>query len=199
MDTMILATKNKGKIKEINRMLDHLEYKFISMEEAGIDLNVVEDGVTFEENAIKKAKEVMRVSGKVALSDDSGLEVDYLDKAPGVYSARFLGEETSYKVKNQHILEKLKGVPEKKRTARFVCVVAVAFPNGDILTSRGVIEGIIGHAQQGSNGFGYDPIFYVPKYRCTTADMPFELKDSISHRGQALKAMKQQIKGYMKK
>lgn len=185
---MIFATKNKGKMKEIIEIMAGMD--ILSMEEAGIDIDVVEDGETFEENAIKKAVEIMKISGKIALADDSGLEVDYLDKAPGVYSARYMGEKTSYDIKNKKIIELLEGVPEEKRTARFVSVIAAALPSGRKICTKGTIEGIIGYEQKGENGFGYDPIFYVPEYGMTTSEMTIELKNKVSHRGKALELMK---------
>ena len=191
---VIFATKNKGKIKEINMIMKDAGFKVISMEEVGIDIDVVEDGETFEENAIKKASEICKISGYTVMADDSGLEIDYLDKAPGVYSARFEGEDTPYHIKNQIILDKLKGVPQDKRTARFVSVIAIVFPNGTFMTTRGVIEGYIGYESKGKNGFGYDPIFYVPEYNCSTAELEPELKNKISHRGKALNEMKKKLK-----
>jgi XTP/dITP diphosphohydrolase len=196
---IIFATKNKNKIKEINMMLEGSNLKIISMEEASVDIDVVEDGKTFEENAIKKATEIMKVTNSTVLADDSGLEVDYMNKAPGIYSARYGGVETSYRVKNQMIMDELKTVQGADRSARFVCVIAAAFPNGDILTTRGTIEGVIAHEEKGQNGFGYDPIFYVEEYNCTTAEMSSELKNKISHRGKALLAMKEKLKDYYEK
>lgn len=189
MEKIVFATKNKGKIKEIQAVLGD-SFEIVSMEEAGINIDVVEDGTTFEENAIKKATEIMKVSNTIVLADDSGLEVDYLDKAPGIYSARFMGEDTSYDIKNNEILKRLEGVPEEKRTARFVCVVAAAFPDGRSEAVRGTIEGIIGYEIKGENGFGYDPIFYVPEFKKTTAELSMEEKNKISHRGKALRMMK---------
>lgn len=157
-------------------------------------LNIVEDGTTFEENAIIKAKTIMEMTGEIALADDSGLEVDYMDGAPGIYSARFLGEDTSYDVKNNYIIDKLKDAKGSERSARFVCAMAAAFPNGDIETCRGTIEGVIAYEQKGTNGFGYDPIVYVPEYEMTTGEMAPELKNSISHRGKALEQMKEVLR-----
>lgn len=193
MKKLIFATKNEGKMKEIRMILKDLDYEVLSMLEAGIDIDVIEDGVTFEENAIKKAREIMAVSNCLVLADDSGLEVDYLDKQPGIYSARFGGENTSYAIKNKMIIDKLEGVEESLRTARFVCVIAAAFLDGTVKTTRGTIEGIIGHEEQGGHGFGYDPIFIVPEYGCSTAQMDAHLKNELSHRGKALRAMKDVI------
>ncbi len=195
---IIFATKNKGKLKEIQAVLSDT-FDVISMEDAGININVKEDGTTFEENAVKKASEIMKISGKLVLADDSGLEIDYLDKAPGVYSARYMGENTSYLIKNNKILDLLKDVPEEKRTARFVCVIAAAIPepHNKILTVRGTIEGIIGYKMQGENGFGYDPIFYLPDKMCTTAQLSLKDKNEISHRGKALKLIKEELKKFL--
>jgi len=179
-----------GKMKEIREIMADTAFNVISMEEAGIDIDVVEDGITFEENAAKKAIEIAHVSGKLTLADDSGLEIDFLDKEPGVDSANYMGRETPYPIRNAHILNLLKGVPNEQRTARFVCVISAAFPNGKLLTTRETIEGIISHEIKGGSGFGYDPIFFVPEYNMTTAEMPTELKNAISHRGKALSAMK---------
>lgn len=194
MEKIIFATKNKGKIKEIKEILKTLDVEVISMEEAGITLDVVEDGETFEENALKKAREIMMLSKQVVMADDSGLEVDYLDKAPGVYSARFGGENTSYAIKNQMILEKLRNVPWEQRRARFVSVIVTVFPDGNIRTTRGTIEGYIAYEAKGNQGFGYDPIFYVPEYHCTLAELTLEEKNKISHRGKALEKMKRLLK-----
>ena len=194
MTKIIFATKNKGKIKEINAIMSDMNVEVISMEEAGINVDVVEDGTTFQKNAIKKACEIMEISGFITMADDSGLEIDYLDKAPGVYSARYMGEDTPYDIKNSKILDIMKDVPEEKRTARFVSVIATAIPGGKIVTTKGTIEGIIGYEIKGENGFGYDPIFFVPEYGMTTAEMAPEQKNSISHRGKALRLMKDELK-----
>ena len=194
MKRIIFATKNKGKIKEVKEILKDIDVEVVSMEEAGIDIDVVEDGTTFEENAIKKATEIMKVSNELVLADDSGLEIDYLDKAPGVYSSRYMGEDTSYVIKNTKILELLEGVEEPKRTARFVSVIAAAFPDGKVLTARGEFEGIIGYEIKGSNGFGYDPIFYVPELGVYSAELSLEEKNKISHRGKALRLMRDKLK-----
>ncbi|TCT12152.1 XTP/dITP diphosphohydrolase [Natranaerovirga pectinivora] len=194
---IIFATKNEGKMKEIRMILEDSNIEIVSLKEAGIDLDVEEDGLTFEENAIKKAKEIMEHTGSIVMADDSGLEVDYMDKKPGVYSARYGGEDTPYNIKNQMILDILKDVPEEKRTARFVSVIATVFPDGKTFTTRGVIEGIIDYDIKGDQGFGYDPIFYVPEYNCTTAEMSPALKNKISHRGKALELMKKELNKYL--
>ena len=192
---IIFATGNAHKMVEIKSILEDLNIPVYSMKEAGIDIDIVEDGKTFEENALIKARAIADVlPDDIILADDSGLEIDYLDKAPGIYSARFMGEDTPYIEKNTKILEKLNGVEDKDRTARFVCTIAAVFPDGREEVVRGTIEGIIGHEIEGENGFGYDPIFYVPEMGCTTATMSPEKKNELSHRGNALRKMKVIIK-----
>ena len=188
---MIFATSNEGKLKEIREILGDLDYRIISLKEAGVDVEIVEDGTTFEENAIIKARTVMEATGCLTLADDSGLEIDYLGKEPGINSARYMGENTSYRIKNQILLDRLHGVPAIVRTARFVCVVAAAFPDGRIETRRGTIEGRIADKPAGENGFGYDPIFYLPERGMTTAEITPEEKNAISHRGKALRQIKE--------
>lgn len=192
-ERLIFATKNSHKMIEINEILKDLPYEVVSMGDVGVDVDVVEDGTTFEENAIKKAKEIMEVTHALVLADDSGLEIDFLNKEPGIYSARYLGENTPYPVKNQIILDRLKGVEKEQRSARFVCAIAAAFPDGTVLCVRGTVEGLIAEEIKGENGFGYDPIFFVPEYNKTTAEMEPELKNAISHRGNALRQMKKLI------
>ena len=170
MDKLIFATGNEGKMKEVRMILADLGFEIQSMKEAGINIDIVEDGQTFE--------------------------VDYMDKAPGIYSARFLGEDTSYRIKNQYIIDKLAGVPDPERTARFVCAIAAVFPDGSEYTERGTIEGIIGYEERGENGFGYDPIFYLPELGKTTAELDPEEKNKISHRGNALRLMKNVIRAH---
>lgn len=198
---VVFATGNEGKMVEIREIMhDFLikhDIELVSLKEADIHADIVEDGSTFEENAVIKAKEITKLTSDIVLADDSGLEVDFLDKAPGIYSSRFLGEDTSYSVKNNYILDKLKEVPEDKRTARFVCVIACAFPDGKVITEKGVIEGHIAHEISGEHGFGYDPIFYVPEYGCTTACLPPEKKNEVSHRGRALTKMMKTLEGYL--
>ncbi|MDE7325913.1 MAG: XTP/dITP diphosphatase [Lachnospiraceae bacterium] len=193
MDKIIFATGNKGKMKEIREIFKDTSYMVLSMEEARINADIKEDGTTFEENALIKARAVAGLSGEIAMADDSGLEVDFLDKAPGVYSARFLGEDTSYEIKNQYILDKLKGVGKEQRTARFVCAIAVVFPDGREAVRTACIEGIIADVPAGENGFGYDPIFYVPEFKKTTAELTMEQKNQISHRAKALAAIKDEV------
>ena len=191
MKKLIFATGNENKMKEIRMILADCGYEILSMKEAGIQANIVEDGKTFEENAIIKAEAIRKMTNCLVLADDSGLEVDYLDKAPGIYSARFMGENTSYRIKNKAIIDKLAGVPDEKRTARFVCAIAAAFPDGKTITRRGTIEGIIGYEERGENGSGYDPIFFLPEYGKTTAELAPEDKNKISHRGRALEKIRE--------
>ena len=191
---VIFATSNEGKMKEVRSILNDLGMDVLSMKEAGVFADVVEDGTTFEENAVIKATEIQKVCGHIVLADDSGLEIDYLNKEPGIYSARYMGEDTSYKIKNQSLIDRLEGVEDEKRTARFVCAIAAAFPDGTVEVTRGTIEGRIGYEEKGENGFGYDPIFYVPEYGCTTAELSLEQKNEASHRGKALRLMKEIIK-----
>lgn len=191
---VIFATSNEGKMKEVRAILEDLGMEVLSMKEAGIHVDVVEDGTTFEENAVIKATEIQKVCGEIVLADDSGLEIDYLNKEPGIYSARYMGEDTSYRIKNQNLIDRLEGVEDEKRTARFVCAIAAAFPDGTVEVTRGTIEGRIGYEESGENGFGYDPIFYVPEYGCTTAQLSPEQKNEVSHRGKALREMKEIMK-----
>ena len=187
---MIFATGNENKMKEIREILGALPLEILSMKEAGVSADIVEDGKTFEENALIKARAICKLAGEMVLADDSGLEIDYLNKEPGIYSARYMGEDTSYHIKNKSLIDRLEGVPDEKRTARFVCAIAAVFPVGKELVVRGTVEGIIGYEEKGENGFGYDPIFYLPERGCTTAELPPEEKNSISHRGNALRLMK---------
>ena len=194
-DKIIVATGNEGKMKEIRQILGGENIIFSSLKDENLqDVEIIEDGTTFEENAVIKAKKISELTGQMVLADDSGLEVDYLDKAPGIYSARYLGEDTSYKVKNNHIIKQLEGVEDEKRTARFVCAMACVFPDGQVITTKGVIEGRIGYEEKGENGFGYDPIFYVPEFGCTTAELSPEEKNKVSHRGRALTEMYDKLK-----
>lgn len=197
METIIFATKNKGKIVEIKEILKDLKVEVLSMEEADIHIDIVEDGTTFEENALKKAIEIMKVSGKLTLADDSGLEVDAMDKAPGVYSARFMGEDTPYLERFPAIFSKLDGLLGSARSARFVSCIAAAFPDGRTLTTLGTIEGEIGMEVRGEFGFGYDPIFYLPEQDRYLAELTNAEKNKISHRGKALEEMKVLLKGVL--
>ncbi len=197
MEKIIFATGNAHKMEEIRMILSDLDMEILSQKEAGITANVIEDGATFEENAIIKAEGIRKIAAEnseyensIVLADDSGLEIDYLNKEPGIYSARYLGEDTSYDIKNNALLDRLEGVPEEKRTARFVCAIAAAFPDGTTKTVRGTMEGRIGYKIAGENGFGYDPIFYLPEYGCTSAELAPEKKNELSHRGEGLRKMR---------
>lgn len=203
MNTVIFATSNEGKMKEVRAILADMPVRVLSMKEAGIKAEVDENGTSFEENALIKATAVAdcipeeyKEDKVFVLADDSGLEVDYLNKEPGIYSARYMGEDTSYDIKNKAIIDRLTGVPDEKRTARFVCAIACVLPDGSNKITRATIEGIIGYEIAGANGFGYDPIFYVPEFGCTTAELTPEQKNAVSHRGKALKEMKEQIREY---
>lgn len=190
---IIFATGNENKMKEIRQIMGDMPVEILSMKQAGIKADIVEDGTTFEENALIKAKAIAEITKEIVLADDSGLEIDALNKEPGIYSARYMGEDTSYHIKNRNLIERLEGVEEEKRTARFVCAIAAAFPDGEVITTVGTVEGRIAHEEKGENGFGYDPIFYVPEFGCTTAELSDEEKNKISHRGNALRAMKEKL------
>ena len=197
MDTIIFATGNKNKMVEIRMILADLGCKILSQKEAGIQADVVEDGKTFEENALIKATTIAKIAQQmpeyknaVVLADDSGLEIDALNKEPGIYSARYMGEDTSYDIKNRALINRLEGVPDEKRTARFVCAIAAALPDGSTEVVRGTMEGRIGYEISGENGFGYDPIFYLPQFGCTSAELEPEKKNELSHRGEGLRKMR---------
>lgn len=197
MDTIIFATGNKNKMIEIRMILEDLGCKILSQKEAGIQADVVEDGKTFEENALIKATTIADIARKmpeyknaVVLADDSGLEIDALNKEPGIYSARYMGEDTSYDIKNQALIDRLEGVPDEKRTARFVCAIAAALPDGSTEVVRGTMEGRIGYEITGENGFGYDPIFYLPQFGCSSAELEPEKKNELSHRGEGLRKIR---------
>lgn len=200
---IIFATGNMGKMREIREILGDTGMEILSMKEAGVDVDIVEDGTTFVENALIKAKAVAKLlersasvvyKDSIVMADDSGLEIDALNKEPGIYSARYLGEDTPYSVKSGHLIERLTGVPDEKRTARFVCAIAAVMPTGEEIITKGVIEGRIGYKEEGDNGFGYDPIFYVPEYGCTTAQLTEDEKNRISHRAKALESMKEELR-----
>ena len=195
---ILFATGNEHKMVEIRMILADLGIPVVSMKEAGIDVDVEENGTTFEENAMIKASKIATlVENTIVLADDSGLEIDYLNKEPGIYSARYAGVDTSYEVKNQMLLDRLEGVPDEKRTARFVCAIAAVFPDGSDSVVRGTIEGIIGRESRGENGFGYDPIFFLPELGVSTAELETEVKNELSHRGNALKEMKKILSAKM--
>ncbi len=195
MKKIIVATCNEDKMKEIRAILagDGIEYVSLNDENLS-DIPITEDGTTFEENAVIKAKTIAEVTKSMVIADDSGLEVDYMNKAPGIYSARFLGEDTSYTVKNNYIIDQLKDAKGSERSARFVCVMACVMPDGRIFTARGVVEGLIAYEEKGENGFGYDPIFYLPEKRCTSAQLLPSEKNLISHRGNALRLIHEKLR-----
>ena len=192
---LILATSNKDKAREIAEILSDTPFVVTTMKEEGYDPDIVEDGKTFEENALIKARTVHALAnGAYVMADDSGLCIDALDGAPGIYSARFCGENSTYPEKFAKIFEMLKDVPEEKRTAKFVCSIAVVRPDGSEFTVRGEVCGVLHEKPMGDGGFGYDPIFYVPEFGMTTAQMTKEQKNSISHRGKASRAMAEKLK-----
>ena len=193
MDKIVFATGNEGKMKEVRMILEDLGLPVLSLKDAGITADVEENGTTFEENAQIKAKAIMEMTGALVLADDSGLEVDALDKEPGIYSARYMGHDTSYHIKNQNIIDRLEGKVGEERSARFVCAIAAVFPDGRVLITRGTMEGQIGYEEKGENGFGYDPIFYLPEYQCYSAELSLEEKNKLSHRGKALRLMKERL------
>lgn len=191
MKSIILASNNKDKVKEVKEILKG--YDIISMKEAGIDVDIEENGTIFEENALIKARAIMKLTGQITMADDSGLEIDYLNKAPGVYSARFMGHDTSYDIKNKALIQKLEGVKGSDRSGRFVCAIAVCFPDGSEIVKRGTMEGLIAEEIKGDNGFGYDPIVYLPEYGRTSGELAPEEKNKISHRGKALALIKEEL------
>ena len=195
MKKIIVATGNEGKMDEIRQILQGENIQFVSLKDENLqDVEIIENGSTFEENAIIKARTISDLTGQMVLADDSGLEIDYLNKEPGVYSARYMGENTDYHIKNANLIQRLDGVPDEQRTARFVCAIAAAFPDGRVETVRGTMEGRIGYEEKGANGFGYDPIFFLPEYGCTSAELSMEEKNKISHRGKALQAIKEELR-----
>ena len=195
MEEVIFATGNEGKMREIRSILADTYPKILSMKEAGIRTEVTEDGKTYEENALMKARAVAAMATEaIVMADDSGLEVDFLNREPGIYSARYMGESTSYRIKNANLISRMEGVPEEKRTARFVCAIAAVLPDGREMTVRAAIEGRIGYEEKGEGGFGYDPIFFVPELGKTTAELTEEEKNLVSHRGKALRLMKEELK-----
>ena len=199
---MIFATGNEGKMREVRMIMEGTGIEVVSMKEAGIKVDIVEDGTTFEANALIKARAVAEAAGLPAMADDSGLEVDAMNKEPGVYSARFLGEDTSYVIKNQYIMDRLQGVPDEERTCRYACSIATAFPKGTsavnedahVYTTFATLEGRVAYEAKGENGFGYDPIFFLPEYGKTDAELPLTEKNKIGHRGKALRAMVEKLK-----
>lgn len=197
MKKIVFATGNKDKMREIREIMADCPVEIVSMKEAGIVADIVEDGSTFEENAMIKARAVAEYTDGIVLADDSGLEIDALNKEPGVLSARYMGEDTSYSIKNQNLIERLEGVPKEQRSARFVCAIAAVLPDGQELVTRQTMEGYIGWEPEGENGFGYDPIFYLDEFGCSSAALSREQKNAISHRGKALRAMKELLRSYL--
>ena len=179
IEKMIFATGNEGKMREVRMILGDLGAEILSLKEAGIQAEAEENGTTFEENAVIKAKEIMEKTGALVLA--------------GIYSERYMGHETSYHIKNKNLIERLEGKTGEERSARFVCAIAACFPDGRVLTTRGTMEGQIGYEEKGENGFGYDPIFYLPEYQCYSGELPLEEKNKLSHRGKALRLMKEQL------
>ncbi len=194
---ILFATGNRDKMTEIREILAGINAEIVSMGEAGISIDVEENGATFEENALIKARAAAKKTYTIVLADDSGLEIDALNKEPGVYSARYMGEHTSYEIKNRELLKRLEGVPKERRSARFVCAVAAVFPDGEECVTRGTVEGYIAEQPAGENGFGYDPIFYVDEYHATTAELTREQKNALSHRGNALRAIRGELEKRM--
>lgn len=191
MKKIVFATGNQDKMREIREIMADSGVRILSMKEAGVRADVVEDGRTFEENAQIKARAVAACTDAIVLADDSGLEIDALGGEPGIYSARYMGEDTSYTVKNQNLIDRLAGVAKEGRTARFVCAIAVVWPDGREHVVRRTMEGYIGWEPEGENGFGYDPIFYLDEFGCSSAALTREQKNEISHRGKALRAVKE--------
>ena len=198
MKKFIVASKNKGKLSEIKEILNDFPFEVIGMEDVGISNDIDESGSTFEENALIKAKEIAKISGEISMADDSGLEVEYLNGAPGIYSSRFAGEKASDEDRVAKLLIMLDGVPLEKRKAKFVCAIAVVFPDGKEIVVTGELKGKIGEKPVGENGFGYDPVFYVEEFDKTTAQMKPEEKHKISHRGIALRKMAEELRKEIK-
>lgn len=192
-ERIIFATTNQGKMREIRLILADLGMEILSMDEAGCHLDIVEDGNTFLENALIKARAVWERAGGIVLADDSGLEVDYINREPGVYSARYMGD-APYSEKNRAIIDRLAGTVGKERSARFVCAIGCILPDGSELHTEASMEGEIAYEPAGAGGFGYDPILYIPEFGVTSAELTIEQKNKISHRGKALEAMKEKLK-----
>ena len=196
---IIFATGNEGKKREIRVLLADLGLPVLSMKEAGVNPEIVEDGADFGENAEIKARAVWNLTGDIVLADDSGLVVDYIGGEPGIYSARYMGEDTSYEIKNRNIIDRLKQAVGQERSARFVCNIAAVLPDGRVLHTEETMEGLIADEPAGQGGFGYDPILYLPAYGMTSAEITMEEKNAISHRGKALRAMKTVLEEVLKK
>ncbi len=192
---LIVATGNEGKLHEIRQILKEFDFDVVSMREAGVFTEVEESSSTFEENALLKCRAIAQKTDAFVISDDSGLEVDALNGEPGIYSSRYMGEDVSYDIKNANILERMKDVPKGERSARFVCAVAAILPDKREFVVRGTMEGEIGYEIKGEHGFGYDPIFYLPEYGMTSAEILPDEKNRISHRSKALHAMREKLAG----
>lgn len=192
-ETIVFATGNEGKMREIRMILAGLGMDILSMKEAGANPQICEDGKTFGENAEIKALAVWRETGGIVLADDSGLVVDYLGGEPGIYSARYMGEDTSYEIKNQAIIDRLSKARGEERSARFVCNIAAVLPDGQVIHAEETMEGLIAEHPAGCGGFGYDPILYIPQFHMTSAELSIEQKNQISHRGKALEAIKRML------
>jgi XTP/dITP diphosphohydrolase len=193
MTEIIFATGNAGKAREVAMMFADMDVSVQTLKEAGIQAEIVENGQTFMENAKIKAQTIAQYTDKIVLADDSGLVIDYLNGEPGIYSARYMGEDTSYDIKNANLLKRMEGVPEAERSARFVCAMAAVMPDGEVIETEGVMEGIIGYRIAGTNGFGYDPIFYLPEFEASSAEITAEQKNAVSHRGKALRMMQTEL------
>ncbi|SFI10986.1 XTP/dITP diphosphohydrolase [Tindallia magadiensis] len=195
----VIATGNPHKLLEIKKMLEDFPIEVVSMKEVGLEnMEIEETGASFEENALIKAMAVCEETKTIALADDSGLEVDALDGRPGIHSARYAGEDATDRTNKEKLLNELQGVPIEKRSGRFVCAIAVAFPNGEVLVTRGEVEGYIDFEETGENGFGYDPMFYVPEYQKTFGQLEPEIKNRISHRSKALENLKKMLTEHFK-
>ena len=190
---LIIASNNAHKLTEIKAILGGMFEEVLSMREAGIDHETVEDGTTFMENAVKKAREIAEISGCCAIADDSGICVDALDGAPGIFSARFCGRHGDDQANNDLRLEKLKDTPDSERGAHYTCAIALARPDGSIVKAEGYMYGVIAHEEKGENGFGYDPLFILPQYGKTSAEISPEEKNRISHRAQALQLLLKEL------
>lgn len=194
MNKIIFATGNENKLKEIRQIMQDMDVEIISMKEAGINIEIEETGTTFLENSYLKAKTIWDITGGIVMADDSGLVIDYLNGEPGLYSARYMGENTSYDIKNANILDRMKAAKGNERSARFVASIVCILPNGKELSVVETMEGIIADKVAGENGFGYDPILYLPDYDCTSAELSDNEKNKISHRGKALRLMREKLK-----
>ena len=194
MNKIIFATGNENKLKEIRQIMQDMDVEIISMKEAGINIEIEQTGTTFSENSYLKAKTIWDITGGIVMADDSGLVIDYLNGEPGLYSARYMGENTSYDIKNANILGRMKAAKGNERSARFVASIVCILPNGKELSVVETMEGIIADKVAGENGFGYDPILYLPDYDCTSAELSDNEKNKISHRGKALRLMREKLK-----